>query len=445
MSTQPPGPNGVPVFGNALHYARDPFRFMEACGRAYGDVVSLALGPREAYMLTNPEDVERVLVHEADRYEKADFGNAAVDDLLGNGLLLSEGSFWRQQRQLMTPAFKMDRIAAFAETMTDYAESMVAGWTPGDVVDVETELQRATVKIIVDAMFDVQLGDDRVEDLAAALEPVGARFEPNPMRRFIPDWAPTEENRAFQDGVDTIESVLDDIMDQRTARGDVEDGDDLLAILLRARDDPEYDLDDGQVRDELVTMLLAGHDTTALALTYTFYLLAENPEERARVEAEIDETVGDGRPTMGDVPALDRTERALEESMRLYPPAYSLYRQPTDPVTFQGYDVDTGSILFLPQWVVHRDPRWWDDPEAFDPDRFTDDRASDRPGFAYFPFGGGPRHCIGKRFSMLEAQLILGTVLRDYRLENARDRSLDLRGTITMHPEGGMPMRVVER
>ena len=475
MSVTPPGPIGDPLFGNGRQYADDPFGFMRACADSYGDVIRFDLGPRETYLLANPDDVERVLVADAERYRKPQFGDDAMDRLLGQGLLMSEGDTWRRQRDLANPAFHNSRIAALSGTMVEHTRDHLADWEPGETVDVQLELARLTVRIIVSAMFGADISDEEVKTVQEELEPLGARFEPDPRRFLIPNWVPTRENREFDAAVDTLESVIDGIVERRigTERdpaadpagsegvavpgpaGD-SDGDlpmDLLSVLLRARDRGEQT--DENLRDELVTMLLAGHDTTALTLTYTFYLLSNHPDARARVEREAeaatggcrtadDATTADGTPTAADAREMTYTDRVLTEAMRLYPPVYTLFREPKLDVKLGGYRIPEGSALMLPQWVIHRSPRWYDDPETFDPGRWAPERRSQRPRFAYFPFGGGPRHCIGKSFSLLEAKLILAEVCSAYELDY-EGPDLSLRGSLTMHPDHPVPMRVRER
>jgi len=469
MSATPPGPIGDPVFGNGRQYADDPFSFMRACADSYGDVIRFDLGPRETYMLTNPADIERVLVADAERYRKPQFGDGAMDRLLGDGLLMSEGETWQRQRKLANPSFHNQRIGALAGTMVDHTESQLADWTDGEVVDVQLEVARLTVKIIVSAMFGADITDEEVKTVQEKLEPLGARFEPDPRRFLIPDWAPTRENREFAAAVDTLESVIDGIVERRqgterdpavdpagpegvVVRGPAGDGPDgngsgdlpmdLLSVLLRARDRGEQT--DANLRDELVTLLLAGHDTTALALTYTFYLLSNHSEARERVAGEAEAAIEDGGPTAADVREMRYTERVLNESLRLYPPVYTLFREPKLDVKLGGYRVPEGSALMCSQWVVHRSSRWYDDPETFDPSRWEPQRRSRRPRFAYFPFGGGPRHCIGKAFSLLEAKLILAKVCSQYDLDY-EGPELSLRGSLTMHPDHPVPMRIRER
>jgi cytochrome P450 len=443
---RPPGPRGEPLFGNVRRYADDPFDFLDAVSDAYGDVAEFDLGPFETVLVTNPADIERVLVSEDPKYHKPDFQDDALGKLLGNGLLLSEGETWRKQRNLVGPAFSPDRVVSLAGTMATHAESMVESWTAGDVVDVELEMARVTVKIIADAMFGVEFDDERVRRVQANLEPLGSRFEANPFRFLIPDWVPTRENREYDAAIAELDAVLDDVLDERRGTAGREgDGppSDMLSLLLRAQ--RRGDQTEAQIRDEMMTMLLAGHDTTALTLTYALYLLSQHPDAERRLHAEVASAVDGDVPTAAEVREFEFVDRVLKEAMRLYPPVWVMFRQPQVDVELAGYRLPAGTTVMLSQWVTHRDDRWYDDPETFDPDRWSPERRRDRPSFAYFPFGGGPRSCIGRQFSLLEAKLILGTIASQYRLDYTHDRPFDLRGTLTMHPRDPVEMRVVPR
>ncbi|WP_115863965.1 cytochrome P450 [Halorussus litoreus] len=445
MSSTPPGPSGEPLFGSSRRYARDPFRFLSACEQAYGSVVRFDLGPIETYLLTDPADVERVLVSEADQYRKPDFQNDALGDLLGKGLLLSEGQTWREQRQLANPAFDVTRLMGFADDIVSHNDDLLAGWTDGAQVDLERDMTQVTLAVIVDLMLGTDLNDERVQTIREALEPLGARFEPDPVRFAAPQWLPMPGDGEYRGAVETMEGVIDDIVaERRGTHGDptTDDGpDDLLSILLRAQDRGEQS--DRQIRDEVMTMLLAGHDTTALTLTYSWYLLSQHPEAERRVHDEISDVLGGDRPTMADVRELDYVERVVDEAMRLYPPVYTMFREPVEPVELGGYRIPEDAAIMLSQWAMHRSERHWDRPDEFDPDRWT--RSSDRSRFAYFPFGGGPRHCIGKHLAKLEAKLILARTAQQYRLEYAREDEPELLPSLTMHPRDGMPMIAHER
>src|SRR6056297_558685 len=445
MAETPPGPKGEPLFGSSRTYASDPFRFISALEDAYGDVAYFDMGPMETVMLCDPTAIERVLVSEADRFRKPDFQGDALGDLLGDGLLLSEGDTWEQQRQLANPAFSMRRLAGMADRITDHAEARIDGWADGDVVNVERVMTRTTLDVILDLMMGVELSEERVETIEEQLMPLGQRFEPDPLRFAAPEWMPMPDDAEFDAAVETLDRILDDIIAvrERTA-GSGDDGPmDFLSVLIRAREDgvesPE------QLRDEMMTMLLAGHDTTALTLTYTWFLLSEHPEVEKRVHEELDDVIGDDEPGMEHVRDLEYLEWVIQESMRLYPPVYTIFREPTENVTLSGYDVEAGTTLMVPQWGVHRSERFYDDPEAFDPERWKPERAKERPRFAYFPFGGGPRHCIGKHLAMLEAQLIVATTAQQYELEFLGETPLELMPSLTAHPRQEMSMRVVER
>ena len=445
MAETPPGPKGEPLFGSSRTYASDPFRFISALEDAYGDVAYFDMGPMETVMLCDPTAIERVLVSEADRFRKPDFQGDALGDLLGDGLLLSEGDTWEKQRQLANPAFSMRRLAGMADRITGHSEDRLADWTEGDVVNVERAMTRTTLDVILDLMMGVELSEARVEEIEEQLMPLGQRFEPDPLRFAAPEWMPMPDDAEFDAAVETLDTILDDIIAvrERTA-GSGDDGPmDFLSVLIRARDDgvesPE------QLRDEMMTMLLAGHDTTALTLTYTWFLLSEHPEVEQRVHEEIDEVIGDDRPGMEHVRELDYLEWVIQEAMRLYPPVYVMFREPTEDVELSGYPVEQGRTLMLPQWGVHRSGRFYDDPETFDPERWKPERAKERPRFAYFPFGGGPRHCIGKHLAMLEAQLIVATTAKQYELEFLGETPLELMPSLTAHPRQEMSMRVSER
>ncbi|GAB7014065.1 cytochrome P450 [Halolamina salina] len=447
MSRTPPGPKGKPVFGSSHQYARDPFRFVTGLEQAYGGVSRFDMGPLDTYVVTDPAAIERILVSEAGRFGKPAFQDDALGDLLGDGLLLSEGDTWRQQRTLAQPAFDMARLSGMADRIVDHTESRLADWADGDRVDVEQEMTTVTIDVILDLMMGVELPRDRLEHVREQLEPLGMRFEPDPIRFAVPDWVPMPGDAEFDAAVAELEGVIDDIVARR--RGDVGTDDDpdapmdFLSLLVRARENGEQT--DEQLRDEMMTMLLAGHDTTALTLTYTWFLLSEHPEVERRLHEEIDAVVDDGRPTMADVRELEYTEWVIKEAMRLYPPVYTIFREPREPVEIGDYTIPEGAAIMLPQWAVHRSDDHWDDPASFDPERWRPERAEERPRFAYFPFGGGPRHCIGKHLAMLEARSIVATTASRFRLEYEGETPLELLPTLTAHPRNGMPMRVERR
>ena len=432
------------MFGASRRYAADPLGFVEGVERAYNGIAAFGMGPIETYMITDPEGIERVLVGEPEAFPKPDFQADTLGDLLGDGLLLSEGDTWETQRKLASPAFSMARLAGFDERIAGHAERLVSGWDDGDTRDIEVAMTDVTIDVITDLMLGTALDDGQRERLRENLEPIGEQFEPDPIRFALPSWAPMPGDREYDAAVAAVDEVVAEVVaERRGTEGDSDGPMDLLSVLLRAQNAGEQS--DGQLRDEVVTTLLAGHDTTALALTYTWYLLSEHPEARARVEAEADAV--EGSPTMDDVAEFEYIEWVIKEAMRLYPPVYTMFRDTARDVELLGYEIPAGSAIMLPQWAVHRSPTYWDDPEAFRPERWRPRRRDDRPRFAYFPFGGGPRHCIGKHLAELEAKLIVATVAKRFELSyEGPDLGVgDLQPSLTLHPRDGMEMTVRER
>ncbi|WP_018257534.1 cytochrome P450 [Halomicrobium katesii] len=431
-TTDAPGPRGLPVIGNSHQWARDPCAFRERCAAEYGPVVNYEMLGWDTYMLTDPADVKRVL-EDPDTFPKHEPSNAQLEEFVGNGLLTSGGDLWERQREAIQPAFYMDHIRNYAERMVDQAAATADRWTAGESVDVRRAMTRCTLDILVDCLFGQEI-DPAERGLYEAVEAFQAPLEPSkqPITFFAPDWAPVPFLRRADRALSHIDDQIYDIVETR--RADEADRDDLVAMLLAA----DTAMDDEQIRDELVTFLFAGHETTALSMTYVWDLLSRNPTAQRRLHEELDALL-DGRPTIEDVFDFEYTGAVIEEAMRLYPPAHDIRRSPATTVEIGGYTIPEGSLVTLPTWVLHRDERFWDDPEQFRPERFLDGGRSDRPEYAYFPFGGGPRRCIGQQFAMTEAQLILATIAREWTLE--RDYGdLELSAAVTLQPSHDVAM-----
>ncbi|WP_335999968.1 cytochrome P450 [Halorientalis halophila] len=430
------GPDGWPVVGNTFQFARDPFSFYERCADM-GDVVPYEIAGRTFYLVSHPEAIERVLSTEHGTFEKGSFQREQLSGILGEGLLTSEGERWREQRQRIQPTFGPEKIDSYVGIMTDCATDAAERWRGEQRIAVDDEMRRITVQILARSLFGTDISD-HVETIAEAMGDIGAQAEAPAAAALLPEWVPTPWDRRARRGVEAIDGVIEDLIDRR--RGDAEGRDDLLSTLLVAHEEGE--IRRGTLRDQLVTFLLAGHETTSLALSYTWYLLAENPDTRERLHAEVDDVLGGAVPTMADLGDLKYTERVVTEAMRYYPPVHRVVREASEDVELQGRSIEAGSILTMPQWIVHRDRRWYDDPLRFRPERWAGD--SDRPDYAYFPFGGGPRRCIGMRFAKLEAQLILATLARAHRLELAGEGGpLELQSGVTASP--AEPVEMIPR
>jgi cytochrome P450 len=437
----PPGPRGSLLLGSTFAYMRDQLSFLTRAVREHGDVVRLRLGNTTTYVLVNPEHIDYVLRSHADNFMK-DMMTRWLIPLVGEGLVTSEGAFWRRQRKLAQPAFQRKEIERYAAMMVEHTERMLESWHDGQVRDLHEDLMHLTLSIVAKTLFDAELGGD-ASLVGESLEVVMNYFM-SPMRWFgIREWLPLPSTRQYHRAIKRIDDIIYGIIRQRRESG--QDPGDLLSRLLAAQDEQGSGMTDRQLRDESVTLMLAGHETTALVLFYTFSLLANSPEAEGRLASELREVLGDRPPTAADVPSLRYTEWVVREAMRLYPPAWGIAREALADCEIGGYHVPKGTQLFMIQWLVHRDPRWFDDPEAFRPERWDHDLIKRLPRCAYFPFGDGPRICIGNHFAMMEAVLILATIARKYRLTIESGQTLELLPSVTLRPRHGLRMRIKAR
>ena len=394
-------------------------------------------------MVNDPELIEAICVTQNRQFHKDRFAQD-LRRVLGTGLLTSDGDFWRRQRRLAQPAFHRERIAGYAQTMVDRTLGTTCRWRDGEVRETHADMMALTLDIVGKTLFGADVGA-RAQEIGDCLEAVTARYA-DPVAMTVPRWdrLPTPGNRRFESAVHRLDGIVRDLLRSHRA-GTTGDGQDLLSMLMAAQDDDGSRMSDDQLRDETITLMLAGHETTAIALTFTWMLLSRHPDVRGRLEAELDEVLGDRSPTFADLPRLVLADRIVRESLRLYPPAWSIGREAAEDVELGGRRFERGTWFWFIPWVMHRDARWFAAPERFDPDRWAGDLAKSLPRFAYFPFGGGPRQCIGNTFATMETVLCLATIAREWRLDVVPGQRLQLLPTVTLRPKHGLRVRTSRR
>jgi cytochrome P450 len=437
------GPRGRLISGHLPDFRRDRLAFFTHCARTYGDVVPLRIVHRKCLLISDPELIEQVVVSKSKNFIKH-FGLRIYKPILGNGLVTSEGELWRRQRKLSAPAFQAARLPAYAQLMVAATLESLATWPADGVRDVHADMSTLTLEIACKTLFGAAAPPDARAvggALLDAMEALGRRI-----RRTVPlpEWLPTPANRRLWKSIATLDAIVLAIIEQGRRAGQAESAD-LLSILLRATDDDGASMSDLQLLDEVRTLFIAGHETTALALTYSLYLLARHPEEQASMHEDL-ANVLEGRPaSYSDLPRLRRTRNVVAEALRLYPPADVIGRETLADCEIGDVTVRKGTNIFMSQWVMHHDPRFFDQPEEFKPDRWTDEFERALPRFAYFPFGGGPRFCIGQNFALAEAALTLATICQRFRFSAVDAAPLELWPAITLRPRNGVPLRAEAR
>ena len=424
---------------------RDPAGTFLRAAHQYGDIVYFRIGPRRGYLITNPVDIRHVLQDNARNYHKSPLYDK-VRMAIGNGLLTSEDAFWLRQRRIAQPAFHRERIAALAGVMAEVAQDAAARWqtiaSDGRPVDIDEEMMRLTRTVVLRALLGGDLGPfgDKVDGAWTVVnQHIGESF----WSLGLTDWIPTPKNRKFRAAQAVLRGAVDHVISRRRAHPT--ESADLLSMLMSARDEETGEaMTDQQLRVEITTFLLAGQETTSLALTWTWYLLSQHRDPRQRLHREIDTVLKGRPPEYADLANLPYTRMVVDESMRLYPPAWGISRQALADDELGGFRLPAGWLAFVIPYVLHRMPASWNDPDAFEPERFLPDRTADRPKFAYLPFGAGPRQCIGSQFAAIEAQLIVATLAQQYHLHLVPHHPVEPWPLITLRPRYGMPM-IVER
>ncbi|WP_144902998.1 cytochrome P450 [Halobellus captivus] len=442
--SRPSAPNGLPLLGNAVSFARDPLTFTTDAVADVGDVFRIELPVGDRYVVAHPTHATRVLVSERDAFEKTDDFALAF----GTSVVAADGDDWREQREFLNPFFFGPQIRSMLPTMREQTVARATPWDDGDTIETLSEMQALTFDVLATTLLDFDPESNR-EDLRRAADDLNAYFDP--VTWALPNWIPTPSRRRFDEAKATLRRELRALL--ADADGDARPDDSLVsALATMIRSDPgadsaggaadQYAPDADSAIDQLIGLVFAGHETTALALTFTLHCLATTPDVYREVESEIDDVVGDDPVGWDHLDDLETLERAIDESLRLYPPVHALPRETTRSVEFDGSVIPAGSELLVSVFAMHRDERFWEHPETFDPARW---RERDRSDDAYLPFGAGPRRCIGETFARVEARVALAELIRRYRFERPDGAELTLSPEMTNQPDDEVPMRIHRR
>jgi cytochrome P450 len=419
----------------------DPLAVFTRWARDFGDMFYYRAGWIHVYFLNHPDLIESVLISQSQNFAK----DKVIQNsrwFLGQGMLTSEGSEWRRQRRLCQPAFHRERLSSYGQTMGAYTEEMLTTWSEGESRDIHQEMMRLTMRIVAKVLFSVEVSED-AQKVATSLNLLmrhtsGLRMIMPPPLRHLPLPALLRVKRAVRE----LDEIVNRIIRERRTNG--ADTGDLLSMLMAARDEDGSVMTDRQLRDEIMTFLLAGHETTAVSLSWTWYLLSQHPDAARKLHQELRDVLAGRTPQLEDMARLPYTDKVVKESMRLYPPAWSLARTTAKEMEVGGYRLPVGANVVMSPWIMHRDPRFFENPERFDPDRWSAEIAQRLPRFAYFPFGGGPRLCIGASFAMMEANLLLATIAQRFHLSLVPGHPVVPQPGITLRPRDGIQMSLAK-
>lgn len=447
-----PGPKPIPFLGNLLDVGANPLRFFESCAATYGPVVRVSLEKgRDTYILSRPEHIQHVLMNTQRTFTKGYQRDRILSLVLGNGLVTSEGSFWLRQRRLSQPAFHHHRIESYANIMTEFTQRMLLNWEHGETRDIHEDMMQCTMEIVGKALFDVDLhtayeGSNQVGEALDQVFHEYVKQYTSVTRRLLemlPISLPLPGNTKLKKSIEKLDQIIYDIIEQRN--NETHDYGDLLSMLMLARDDDGTGMSREQLRDEVMTIFLAGHETTANVLSWTIYLLAQHPDVEEKLVKELDNVLEGREPSFADMPQLRYTQSIIKESMRLYPPVWYISREPVEDVWIDEYCLPAGCEVALSQWVMHRHPDYFIDPNSFTPDRWSQEFEKSLPPYVYFPFGAGPRICIGNNFAMMEATLLLAAIMQKFHFVLDQSHKVILEPSITLRPQKGIHVQVEKR
>lgn len=432
-------PEGNTIVGHLIDLSNDPLGFLTKC-RDYGDIVPLRLGLTPVCLVVNPDLIEQVL-KDRDTFIKSR-GFRVLKTLLGEGLLTAEGESWFWQRRLAQPVFHQKRINQYGTIMVEYTDRLLQTWQDGETHDVHADMMRLTLQIVMKCIFSTDVDTGEAKVVSNALDVAMHWFESKRRQNFlIWEWFPRPENVRYHQAIAEMNDAIYRLI--RDRRNQTEPTNDLLSMLMEARDEETgQQMDDKLLRDEVATLMLAGHETTANALSWTWMLLAQHPEARQKLQSELQQVLQGRLPTIEDLRSLHYTNQVVKESMRLYPPVSIFGREAARDCTIGDYDVPQGTVIMISQWVMHRHPKYFENPEAFQPERWTEEFEKQLPRGVYIPFGDGPRICIGKGFAQMEAALLLATIAQRFELDLEEGFPIVPQPSITLRPEYGIKVRL---
>lgn len=439
----PPGPASHYLVRNFVDLTSDWLGFLTRCAREYGDVVYFRLLNTPVCLLSHPDDIESVLVTQAANFEKSrDY--RALGTVIGNGLLKSEGNFWRAQRKLIQPAFHNENVLRYSRIMVEDTQRMLATWRDGETRDIQQEMSRLALEIVAKSLFGANVSSEAA-NVSEALKVVSEQlYNAANLAMVFPEKLPLPSAFSLRRAVRRLDEIIYPIIRKRRAAAN--GSPDLLGMLLAAQENGNR-MTDRQLRDEVMTLFLAGHETTALALSWTFFLLSRHPAVEEKLLAELRAVLGRRAPAPGDLARLPYTDCVVKEALRLYPPAWGIGRRAIRAFEVGGYRLPAGTNIFILQWIVHRDARFYASPETFNPDRWRGDPVGRGalPRFAYLPFGAGPRVCVGASFALMEARLLLATILPRFHLEVVPGHPVEIQPSVTLRPRHGIKVVLQKR
>ena len=442
---RPPGPRGLPAIGLTFAIRKDALSTLRRVAREYGDIIRMPIAFQDRIFLNHPDYIEQVLVIQQAKFHKSELTKRVTEGLLGQGLLISEGDFWRRQRRLVQPSFHRSRINEYAATMTESAQRHIHDWRDGDQRDLAGEMMALTLGVAVRTLFGTTLPVE-ARQVGRSMTFL-MRYQLGRQRSLIriPETWPTPRNKRALRERNFLDSLVYQIIEDRRSQQNSNHRNDLLSLLMSAMDEDGTQMTPKQLRDETMTLFLAGHETTAQTLAWTWYLLGENPAVETRLHQELRSVLNGRSPEPGDLAKLPYLDAVLREVLRMYPAAYITARTSIEPSQIGGYDFPAGSTMLMSQWVTHRDPRFYDAPDTFRPERWLDGLADRLPAGAYFPFGDGQRRCVGQVFEMLEAAIVVGTLAQRFRFRVVPGHPVDPEPLVTLRPRHGIRMTLHAR